>query len=163
MFALAQGPRSSTSDIVVMVGVIVLCAVIAIVFVRWWRRFSRKDQHTEVRPVGFEDIYALAQENAETTASAYQELKNPDVAIEFHTYTRSGFIGIKQDVHRLTLPALGALELVKLLHAYNLRGCLVPYKGVVYVPLLSYLEARKVRSKIELAMRAAANQSDLTS
>lgn len=155
MIFLAQGPRSTTTDIVVMTVAIAICVVLAFFVVVWWRRFDRKDQFVESRPRGFDHLYKLAQHNADEVAIAYPELPNPDVLIEFHTYTRAGVIGVRQDVHRQTLLALEALELIALLHSYNLRGCLVPYKGVLFVPVLSFFEARKMQLKIKAAMSQA--------
>ena len=152
MFTIAQGPRSTTTDLVVMIAAMAFCTVVAFAVVVWWRRFDRTQSSTELRPDGFENIYQLAKRNAVDIAGSNAELRNPPVSIVFHTYTRKGVIGVKQDVHRCTLPAFEALELVKLLHNYNLQGCLVPYKGVVYVPLLSYLEARRLRRMINKMM-----------
>ncbi len=161
MFVLAQGPRSSATDIVVIVGVVVFCAVIAVVLVRWCRRFSRADQDTEIRPAGFESIYFEARCKAQDMAMAYPELTNPSVTIEFHTYKSiTTPLYADQHAHRLTLPALEALELVKLLHAYNLRSCWPPYEGVLLVPLLSFFEARKVRRMVVAEMSRARVQRD---
>ena len=152
MFTIAQGPRLTTTDLVVMIVAIAFCTLVAFLVVVWWRRFDRTQSLTEIRPDGFDNIYQLAKQNASEIAGANAELRNLPVSVVFHTYTRKGFIGVRQDVHRCTLPAFEALELVKLLHNYNLQGCLVLYKGVVYVPLLSYLEARKLRRTINKIM-----------
>ncbi|MFO0855997.1 MAG: hypothetical protein U0640_01425 [Phycisphaerales bacterium] len=162
MFMLAQGPGTTTTDIAVMLVAVAVCVVLAFIIVRWWRRFDRDDEGPEYCPDGFEEIYAMASRNASDIAGAYAELPNPIVSVEFHTYTRAGVLGVRQESHRQTLPALEALELVNLLHSYNLRNCLLPYKGSVYVPLLSFLEARKVRRRIRDLMKVGQVSQDKT-
>ena len=162
MFILAQGPGTTTADIIVIMVAIAVCVVVAFIIVSWWRRFDQNHQGAEYCPDGFEDIYAMARRNASDIACAHTESPNLIVPIEFHTYTRAGVLGVRQQSHRQTLPALEALALVNLLHSYNLRNCLLPYKGSVYVPLLSFLEARKVRRRIRDLMKVGQVSQDKT-
>jgi hypothetical protein len=71
----------------------------------------------------------------------------PLVTFKFHTY--SGFlIHFTQSEHRHRLPHRLALEYLWELHRYNLVHSLIPYKGSIFVPLLSWTNYRKERRSI---------------
>lgn len=133
----------------VAIGLLFVAAVIAaIVFIaRFAVRHMRR--HADVWP----EIYAKAEWK-------YLQARGDDSwpdepSIDFVFYTYSGVLAyFTQTTHKLRLPARHAAFLAEALHAYNLKACLVPYPGIVYVPLLSRLNLRKVRR----GLTAAANQ-----
>lgn len=76
----------------------------------------------------------------------------PLVEICFHTY--AGFLVVfSQTEHKVVLPAQQALALLRSLHRYNLLRCLVPYPGILFVPLLSYSEYLAQQRRVQAAIR----------
>ncbi len=81
----------------------------------------------------------------------------PLVSFTFHTY--SGFlVFFTQTAHNPRLPGPIAFEYLRQLHRYNLAKCLVPYPGIVYVPILSYFnykaQQRRIAQQLEVAAKS---------
>jgi hypothetical protein len=85
----------------------------------------------------FERLMDRAMERAE----AYGGL-GPMVTFVFHTYQGARFV-FTQKEHLARLPAGVAREYLRELHWFNLRWCVVPYKGSLFVPFLSWGNFRK--------------------
>jgi hypothetical protein len=74
----------------------------------------------------------------------------PGVSFTFHTY--SGLlVFFTQTTHTPRLPHRIAVEYLRELHRYNLIRCLVPYPGIVFVPILSCIEYRSQLRAIQQA------------
>lgn len=78
----------------------------------------------------------------------------PLVSYEFHTY--SGFlVFFSQTRHAGQFPGPLVLEVLRQLHRYNLIHALMPYPGIVFVPLLSWAsysaQCRRIRREIQTA------------
>jgi hypothetical protein len=82
------------------------------------------------------------------------EPPGPPVQFTFHT-CEGVLVYFVQKEFTLTLPAAIATAVVRGMHRRNLRKCLVPYPGIVYVPLLSWCELLKQRTRIRKQIAAA--------
>src|SRR5262245_8255194 len=95
---------------------------------QWERLFAKANERCEGRDLG------------------------PLVTFKCHTY--SGFlVFFTQTEHAPKLPRTLALEYLRQLHRYNLVNCLVPYPGILYVPVLSWLNYLSQRRGIERQAR----------
>jgi hypothetical protein len=114
---------------------LILLIVVPVLAVRKMRRGRQASQ--------WETLQERARERV-----ADDQLAGPPVSFTFYTY--SGFLVVAtQTKHEPELAAPLALEYLWELHKYNLWNSLVPYHGSLYVPLLSWLNYRTQRRRIQ--------------
>lgn len=145
--AISQDAQLRLQVVGVLAGVVYLLVFVPIYAVRRHRR--------SVDPRRWLDCYEAAFERAvRRGGEAPGGDLGPVIDFRFHTY--EGLLHhFTQREHRLQLPAREAEVLAGLLFVENLRGCLIPYVGVLFVPLLSALELRRVKRAAARAIAAA--------
>lgn len=132
---LAYAPQV---DLLIALGVVVaLFAATIWVLISFMRD---KGDQSEVWP----SIYAEAERKYNQVCEQNPLLDELEMNFVFYTYS-GVLVFFTQSTHKLRLPARHAAILADDLHAYNLRKCLIPYPGILYVPLLSWLNRRKIR------------------
>jgi hypothetical protein len=133
ILCLAQS-AAKVEAIAIPLGALVLVSVVVVLAIKGLRRNPG-------------DEWQRLYERAAARAASKSNDPGPLVQLLFHTY--SGFLIIfRQTKHRNELPQRVALEYLDELHRYNLRRALVPYAGSIFVPLISFLEYRRERSRI---------------
>jgi hypothetical protein len=119
----------------IVVGAVILIVAMAV--------FAVKRSRAARDPSKWDELLVRAAERARAGGDL-----GPMVGFTFHTY--SGFLAsFTQAEHRPRLPAAVAREYLRELHVYNLKQCLIPYPGVVYVPVLSWFNYRTQRRSIQ--------------
>lgn len=99
-------------------------------------------------------IYDRVEAEYQRERSLAPHDSDPDIDFEFHTYR--GFLSFfEQSRHAHRMPARKALLLAKAMHRRNLCFCLLPYPGLVFVPVLSWFNLWKVRRTVRQATAAA--------
>lgn len=129
----------------VLIGAIVIVVGGAMLAVKMMRR---GDPHSRSNRINaeLEAMMRRSEERARMRAGKDAGF-GPMVEFEFHTY--QGFlVFFTQLTHRPRLPKLIALEYLRALHLRNLKMCLIPYPGTVFVPLLSWIHYQAERRKI---------------
>jgi hypothetical protein len=130
----------------ILVGVLALGVCICVFVIRRMRS-SQPRSHWE----------ALLERSVERVGPIDEDA--PMVSFTFHTY--SGLlVFFTQQEHRPELPLPVAVEYLRELHRFNLIRCLVPYPGMLFVPILSIINYRAQLQSIRRQGAAALSTVD---